>query len=111
LGPKMAIVSTVLRRVALSQDFKPLFSWHTSSHDSVIAKFEEVWCIPKVFSTFGDLPPLSLDCGWPPGANGSLFSEWRCLQVFRVEDPLGARKGGPNRRKKWAELAGLGRPA
>jgi hypothetical protein len=45
----------------------------------------------------GDPPPeislLSLACGWPPGANGSLFREWRCLQDFRVEDPSGARKG------------------
>jgi hypothetical protein len=42
----------------------------------------------------GDLPPLSLACGWPPGANGSLPCEWRRLQDFRVEDPSGARKGG-----------------
>jgi hypothetical protein len=40
--------------VALSQDFKPLFSWHTPSHDSIIAKFEEVWRIPKVLLTFKD---------------------------------------------------------
>jgi hypothetical protein len=58
-----------------------------------------------------DLPPLSLACGWPPGANGSLPSEWRRLQGFRVEDPSGARKGGPNRRRKWAGPAGLGRPS
>jgi hypothetical protein len=52
------IVSTVLRQVALSQDFQPFFTWNTSSHYSIIAKFEEVRCIPKVFSTFGDYPPL-----------------------------------------------------
>jgi hypothetical protein len=62
-----------------------------------------------------DLPPeillFSLACGWPPGANGSLPCEWRRLQGFRVEDPSGARKGGPNRPPGWAELAGLGRLA
>jgi hypothetical protein len=62
-------------------------------------------------SPSGHLPPLSLARGWPPGANGSLLCEWRCLQGFRVEDPSGARKGGPNRRRNWAGPAGLGRPA
>jgi hypothetical protein len=61
-------------------------------------------------SPSGDLPPLSLACGWPPGANGSLPCEWRRLQGFRVEDPSGARKGRLNRRRKWAGPAGLGRP-
>jgi hypothetical protein len=62
-------------------------------------------------SSSGDLPPLSLACGWPPGANVSFPCEWRCLQDFRVEDPSGLRKGGPNRPPEWARLAGLGRPA
>jgi hypothetical protein len=57
-----------------------------------------------------DLPPLSLACGWPPGANGSLLCEWQRLQGFRVEDPSGARKGGPNRRRKWAGTAWADRP-
>jgi hypothetical protein len=48
-------------------------------------------------SPSGDLPPLSLACGWPPRANGSLHCEWRRLQGFRVEDPSGARNRGPNR--------------
>jgi hypothetical protein len=59
----------------------------------------------------GDFPPLSLACGWPPGANGSLPCEWRRLQGFRVEDPSGARKGGPNRPPEWAGPTDLGRPA
>jgi hypothetical protein len=42
-------------------------------------------------SSIGDIPSL---CGWPLGANGSLFREWRCFQGLRVEDPSGARKGG-----------------
>jgi hypothetical protein len=62
-----------------------------------------------------DPPPkislLSLACGWPLGANGSLYCEWRRLQGLRVEDPSGARKGGPNRPLEWARSAGLGRPA
>jgi hypothetical protein len=57
-------------------------------------------------SPFGDLPPLSLAFGWPPGANGSPPCEWRHLQGFRVEDPSGVRKGGPNR-----PPSGLGWPA
>jgi hypothetical protein len=63
----------------------------------------------------GDPPPkialLSLACGWPLSANGSPLCEWRRLQDFRVEDPSGARKGGPNRPPEWARPAGLGRPA
>jgi hypothetical protein len=60
-------------------------------------------------SSSRDLPPLSLACGWPPGANGSLLCEWRRLQCFRVKDPSGARKGGPNRPPEWARPAVLGR--
>jgi hypothetical protein len=62
-------------------------------------------------SSSGDLPPFSLACGWPLGANGSLLCEWRRLQDFRVENPSGASKGGPNRPPEWARPAGLGRPA
>jgi hypothetical protein len=62
-------------------------------------------------SSSGDLPPLSLACGWPLGANGSPPCEWRRLQGLRVEDPSGARKGGPNRPRNWARPAGLGWPA
>jgi hypothetical protein len=57
-------------------------------------------------SSSGYLPPLSLACGWPPGANGSLLYEWRCLQDFRVENPSGARKGG-----RTNPRSGPGRPA
>jgi hypothetical protein len=62
-------------------------------------------------SPSGDLPPLSIACGWPPGANGSPLCEWRRLQGFRVENPSGARKGGPNRRREWAGPVNVGRPA
>jgi hypothetical protein len=58
-----------------------------------------------------DLTPLSLACGWPSGAKVSPPVEWRRLQGFRVEDPSGARKRGPNRPPEWAGPAGLGRPA
>jgi hypothetical protein len=63
------------------------------------------------WSPSGDPPPLSLACGRPPGVNGSLPVQWRRLQGFRVEDPSGVRKTGPNRPPEWAEPAGLGRPA
>jgi hypothetical protein len=69
--------------------------------------------VSSFFSTCGcffevdDLPPdislLSLACGWAPGANGSLLVEWQRLQGFRVEDPLGARKGEANRPPEWAQ--------
>jgi hypothetical protein len=61
-------------------------------------------------SSSGDLPSLSLACGWPLGANAFLF-RGQHLQGLRVEDPSGARKGGPNRPWDWARPAGLGRPA
>jgi hypothetical protein len=57
-------------------------------------------------SSSGDLLPLSLSCGWPLGANGSLFCEWQCLQGLRVEDPSSARKGG-----RTDTRSGSGRPA
>jgi hypothetical protein len=49
---------------------------------------------------------LSLACGWPLGANGTLPCEWRCLHELRVEDPSGARKGG-----RTDPRSGTGRPA
>jgi hypothetical protein len=55
-----------------------------------------------------EISPLSLASGWPLGANDSLFREWRRLLGLRVEDPSGARKEGPNRRREWARPAGLG---
>jgi hypothetical protein len=58
------------------------------------------------WSPSGDLPPLSLACGWPPGANGSPSCVWRCLKGFSVEDPSGARKWG-----RTDARSGLGRPA
>jgi hypothetical protein len=73
--------------------------------------------VSSLFSTYGcflrverssseDLPTLSLACGWPLGANGSLPSEWWCLHELRVEDTSGARKGG-----RTNPGSGLGWPA
>jgi hypothetical protein len=79
---------------------------------TVSSFFSTCGCFLRVGqSSSGDLPPLSLACGWPLGANGSLCCEWWRLHELRVEAPSGARKGGPNRPLEWARPAGLGRPA
>jgi hypothetical protein len=62
----------------------------------------------------GDPPPeislLSLSSLWMASRCEWLSPcEWRCLLDFRVEDPSGARKGGPNRPPEWARTTGLGR--
>jgi hypothetical protein len=44
------------------------------------------------------------------GANGSPPLSNGGAQAFRVQDPLGARKTGPNQPPKWAGPAGLGPP-
>jgi hypothetical protein len=64
-------------------------------------------------SPSGDLPPLSLACGWPPGTNGSPPCDWRRLQGFRVEDPSGARKRGaePTPGVGWAGQPGPTSPS
>jgi hypothetical protein len=77
-----------------------------------VSSFSTCGCFLRVGrSSSGDLPALSLACGWPLCANGSLYCEWRRLHELRVEDPSGARKGGPNWPWDWARPAGLGRPA
>jgi hypothetical protein len=63
-------------------------------------------------SSSGDLPPLSLACGWPPGANGSLpangsVSRTLGLKILRVQ----GKGRGANRPPEWARPAGLGQPA
>jgi hypothetical protein len=74
--------------------------------------FSTCGCFVRVRrSSSRDLPPLSLACGRPLGANGSLLCEWRCLHGVSVKDPSGAWKGGPNRPRNWARPAGLGRLA
>jgi hypothetical protein len=85
---------------------------HGDASDGVFLLLH-LWVLPSRWSILLRTSPfsLSLACGWPLGVNGSLFRKWRHLQGLRVEDPSGARKGGPNRRWKWARLAGLGRPA
>jgi hypothetical protein len=78
----------------------------------VSSSFSTWGCFLRVErSSSEDLPSLSLAFGWPLGVNGSLYCEWRHLHRLRVEDPSGARKGGPNRRWNWARPAGLGQPA
>jgi hypothetical protein len=74
---------------------------------TVSSFFSTCGCFLRVgWSSSEDLPPLSLACGWPLGANVSLFREWWRLQGFRVEDPSGAGKGG-----RTDPRSGPGRPA
>jgi hypothetical protein len=76
---------------------------------TVSSLFSTCGCFLQVErSFFEDLPPLSLSlaCGWPLGANGSLSFEWWRLQELRVKGPSGARKGEPNDTQ-----SGPGRPA
>jgi hypothetical protein len=71
LGPKMALVSTVLRGVTLSQNLLLLFFWYTSSHNSIVPKFEEIRRIPKIFSVFRNYLNCSNDINHP-----SIFVEY-----------------------------------
>jgi hypothetical protein len=81
---------------------------------TVSSSFSTCGCFLRVERSFSeDLPPLSLACGWPLGANGSLYCEWRRLHELRVENPSGARKGGPNRPRSgpgWPVWADRPRP-
>jgi hypothetical protein len=85
---------------------------HGDASDGVFLLLH-LWVLPLRWSIFLRRSPfsLSLACGCPLGANDSLLCEWWSLQGFRVEDPSGARKGGPNRPRDWARPAGLGQPA
>jgi hypothetical protein len=67
---------------------------HGDASDGVFLLLH-LWVLPSRWAILlRRSPPLSLACGWPPDANGSLLYEWRCLQDFRVENPSGARRGG-----------------
>jgi hypothetical protein len=71
-----------------------------------------LWVLPSRWSIALQRSPSSLSSLWMASCCEWLCPcEWRCLQGFRVEDPLGARKGGPKRCREWARSAGLGRPA
>jgi hypothetical protein len=85
---------------------------HGDAFDAVFLLLH-LWLLPSSWSILLRRSPssLSLACGWPLGVNGSLHCEWRRLHRLRVEDPSGARKGGPNRPQNWARPDGLGRPA
>jgi hypothetical protein len=85
---------------------------HGDASDSVFLLLH-MWVLPSSWVILHRRSPssLSLACGWPLGANGSLYREWRCLHGLRVADPSGARKGGPNRPSQWARPASFGRPA
>jgi hypothetical protein len=57
-------------------------------------------------SPSGDLPPLSLACGWPPGANGSLPVDGGASRVLGLKILRVPGKGG-----RTGHRSGLGRPA
>jgi hypothetical protein len=58
------------------------------------------------WSPSGDLPPLSLACGWPPGANGSPLANGGASRVLGLKILRVQGKGG------WTDArTGLGRPA
>jgi hypothetical protein len=57
-----------------------------------------------------DPPPLSLACGWPPGANGSPSVDGGASRVLGLKI-LRVQGRGPNWPPEWAGPADLGRPA
>jgi hypothetical protein len=84
---------------------------HGSPSDGVFLLLHESVLPSRWLISLRRSPPLSLACGWPPSANDSPPLSNGGAQAFRVQDPSGARKTGPNRPPKWAGPAGLGRPA
>jgi hypothetical protein len=75
---------------------------------TVSSFFSTCGCFLRVERSFFrtiSLLSLSLTCGWPLDANGSLACEWWRLHELRVEGSSGARRGGANR--PWS---GPGRP-
>jgi hypothetical protein len=85
---------------------------HGDASDGVLLLLH-LWVLPSSWAILLRRSPssLSLACGWPLGANGSLYCKWRRLHGLRVEDPSGAMKGGLNRRWEWSRPEGLGRTA
>jgi hypothetical protein len=72
---------------------------------AVSSFFSTCGCFLRVERSFSrTISLLSLACGWPLGANGSLSCEWRHLHELRVEGSSGATKGGPNRDPEWASV-------
>jgi hypothetical protein len=76
---------------------------------TVSSFFSTCGCFLRVGRSFSRRSPssLSLACGWPLGANGSLSCEWRRLhelrlKVLRVQEKEGGRTD---------PRSGLGRPA
>jgi hypothetical protein len=79
---------------------------------TVSSFFSTCGCFLRVERFFSPMISLlSLTCGWPLRANGSLACVWRRFHELRIEGSSGARKGGPNRPPEWARPARLGRPA
>jgi hypothetical protein len=56
-----------------------------------------LWVLPSRWAILLRRSPSSLSCLWMASQCEWLSLLRRCLQDFRVEDPSGTRKGGPNR--------------
>jgi hypothetical protein len=62
---------------------------------TVSSFFSTWWCFLRGGrSPSGDLPPLSLACGWPPGANGSPLSNGGTSMVLGLKILRVQGKGG-----------------
>jgi hypothetical protein len=59
---------------------------HGDASDGVFLLLH-LWVLPSRWAILFQRSPssLSLACGWPLGANGSLSCEWRCLHELRVK--------------------------
>jgi hypothetical protein len=85
---------------------------HGDASDGVFLLLH-LWVLPSRWAIFLRRPPSSLSSFWMASQCECLSLRMAALQGLRVEDPSGARKGGPNRLGNWARPAGsarLGRP-
>jgi hypothetical protein len=74
---------------------------------TVSSFFSTCGCFPRGGrSPSGDLPPLSVACGWPPGANGSLPANGGASRALGLKILWVQAKGG-----RTDPQSGLGRPA
>jgi hypothetical protein len=84
---------------------------HSDSSNGVFLLLH-LWVLPSRWAILLRRSPSSLSSLWMASRCEWLSPcEWWRLLDFTVEDPSGARKGGPNRPSEGARPAGLGRTA